>query len=219
MNLNPGWTGRTLVWAFEMICKKNHKSHKITNHLVPLPLVRMPQPLQKEHYFHWQNSKQTSPIFMYKRNYKYSCSANSVHLIIVVPRRRLVIVAGKSSWPGLWVVKPTWDFGNYLRRQFVVKRLFECFSHLNAAAPLVHQSVKSDLKQLIVPFVRFSNESSFNAEQARKNFVWSSHLRGLWFITTPLLNSSNGLFRSAVRLLLNNLIKLPCRSWNLKRRV
>ena len=33
----------------------------------------------------------------------------SIHLIMVVPRRRLVIVAGKSSWPGLWVVKPTWD--------------------------------------------------------------------------------------------------------------
>ena len=56
----------------------------------------------------------------------------------------------------------------------------------------------------------------WNKKWKKGILVWSSHLRGLWVITTPLLNSSNGLFRSAVLLLLNNLIKLPCRSWNLK---
>ena len=31
------------------------------------------------------------------------------------------------------------------------------FSNLNAAAPLVHQPVQSDLKQLVVPFVSVVN--------------------------------------------------------------
>ena len=108
-------------------------------------------------------------------------------------------------------------------------------TNLNAAAPLVDQPVQSDLKQLIVPFVRVSKQNlcqhrtsmkelclikpMFWSKSEKENLVSSSYLRGLWVITTPLLNSSNGLFRSAVRLLLNNLIKLPCRSWNLKRRV
>ena len=54
-----------------------------------------------------------------------------------------------------------------------------------------------------------SNQSGY------KKLISSSHLRRRWVITTPLFNSSNGLFRSAVLLMLKSLIKILCRSWNL----
>ena len=87
------------------------------------------------------------------------------------------------------------------------------YEDLNTATPFVHQAVKSDLKELVVSVV----EKCYQKWVLHGNSsLTENNLRGLWVITTPLLNSSNGRFRSAVRLLLNNLIRLPCRSWNLK---
>ena len=119
----PDWTDHTLVWNIGKlkracyICTNRQKGQQITilytleasnlqmsfTHLVPFPLVRMPHPLQI-----WNRFRK---IWWYNQNRRELLTDCGRHLIMVVPRRRLVIVAGKSNWPGLWVVKPTWEIG------------------------------------------------------------------------------------------------------------
>lgn len=84
----------------------------------------------------------------------------------------------------------------------------------------------SFISMIKISFFNFSSNNIFSGHRTcSSKILWqwqkgtltskSSSLRsGLAVMTTPLLNSSNGRWRSAVHRLLVNLTKVPQRSWN-----
>ena len=119
----------------------------------------------------------------------------------------------------------TWSHIGHGCREVQHGRVVGGDSDLNRSRPFVNQNIQANLtKQITISYMWPPPQNTFYdfclkeiLDMVSLTSKSSSFFRGRLVMTTPLLNSSRGWRRSAVRLWLLSLTRLPQRSWNVRR--